>query len=76
MAEQALVLAKRRGYRAMMFNLVYTSNIASLKLWDSMGFQRIGVVPQAGCDPHSGAFVDAVQFYKSLVDSNGIVYDP
>ncbi|KAF9425300.1 hypothetical protein BGZ94_007669 [Podila epigama] len=60
------------GYRASMFNLVFVSNVASIKLWRRLGFQETGRVPRAGRlrgqgstpgqEPNEG-YVDAIQFY-------------
>lgn len=60
------------GYRASMFNLVFESNVASVKLWQRLGFKEIGRVPRAGRlrgqgansgqEPNEG-YVDAIQFY-------------
>lgn len=36
-------LAKDLGYKAAMFNLVFVTNVASIKLWRAMGFQELGV---------------------------------
>ncbi|KAI1309993.1 hypothetical protein EDD11_003911 [Mortierella claussenii] len=58
------------GYKASMFNLVFVSNVASIKLWRRLGFREIGRVPKAGRLRGQGAtggdsegFVDAIQFY-------------
>ena len=66
MAEQYKLIATELGYRASMFNLVFVSNQGSLHLWDSLGFNRIGTVPQAGNLKGVG-YQDAVQFYLSFV---------
>ena len=31
-----------------MFNLVYETNVASTKIWDSLGFEKIGRVKKCG----------------------------
>ena len=36
------------GYRGSVFNLVYANNDASLKLWQRLGFQNVGKIPEAG----------------------------
>ncbi|KAF2708601.1 hypothetical protein K504DRAFT_455567 [Pleomassaria siparia CBS 279.74] len=36
------------GYRGSVFNLVYANNDASLKLWQKLGFQNVGRIPEAG----------------------------
>jgi len=66
MGEVMLALAPDRGYRGVMYNLVFATNVASLKLWESMGFQEIGRVPDAAYLP-DGRYVDAIMLYRSLV---------
>ncbi|KAJ3280545.1 hypothetical protein HK104_000589 [Borealophlyctis nickersoniae] len=68
LAKAFLVLAPKLGYSASMFNLVFETNVASVSLWRSMGFQEIGRIPKAGrlrCDPDTAEeqFVDAIIFY-------------
>lgn len=36
------------GYRGSVFNLVYASNEASVRLWTKLGFVNIGRIPEAG----------------------------
>ncbi|GAA6036864.1 hypothetical protein JCM8097_006320 [Rhodosporidiobolus ruineniae] len=36
------------GYRGSVFNLVYVSNEASVRIWDGLGFTRAGLIPKAG----------------------------
>lgn len=48
MGERLRHLAKALGYKRIMFNLVYSSNIASNKLWPKLGFEQIGVLKGAG----------------------------
>ncbi|EPY51382.1 L-azetidine-2-carboxylic acid acetyltransferase [Schizosaccharomyces cryophilus OY26] len=42
-----LYFAPRMGYKSSVFNLVFATNVASYKLWDSLGFTRVGVVRNA-----------------------------
>eukprot|EP00730_Choanoeca_flexa_P014612 TRINITY_DN6452_c0_g1_i1.p1 TRINITY_DN6452_c0_g1~~TRINITY_DN6452_c0_g1_i1.p1 ORF type:complete len:193 (+),score=8.63 TRINITY_DN6452_c0_g1_i1:66-644(+) len=65
MAECFFRLAKDLGYRGVMFNLVFVSNIASIKLWRSMDMQELGIIPQVGRLKDLG-YQDAIQFYRSL----------
>ncbi|KAF9933701.1 hypothetical protein FBU30_004709 [Linnemannia zychae] len=59
------------GYKASMFNLVFETNVASVKLWRRLGFLEIGRVPKAGRLRGQGqlggdakeGYVDAIQFY-------------
>ena len=47
MGKAMLTLARSLGYRAVMYNLVFETNVASLKIWQALDFQEIGRVPQA-----------------------------
>ena len=47
MAEFSLDEARRLGYSAMQFNIVVKSNERAVRLWERMGFQIIGEVPDA-----------------------------
>ncbi|THH12727.1 hypothetical protein EW146_g7423 [Bondarzewia mesenterica] len=66
--------APKLGYKASVFNLVYTTNIGSMKIWDSLGFTRAGLIPRAGrlrrSDGQGEEWVDAIVYYRSLVDDN------
>jgi RimJ/RimL family protein N-acetyltransferase len=35
------------GYKAAYFNLVFASNIVSVRLWERLGFQRVAEIPKA-----------------------------
>lgn len=43
----SLAEAKRLGFHAMQFNFVVKSNEGAVRLWQSMGFQIIGEIPDA-----------------------------
>lgn len=65
MGEAMLTLARDRGYRAVMYNLVFETNVPSLKLWESLGFETIGRIPGA-VHLSSDRYIDAVMLYRSL----------
>ena len=65
MGEAMLTIARDRGYLGVMYNLIFATNVASLRLWESLGFQAIGRIPRAAHLP-DGHFVDAIMMYKSL----------
>ncbi|ODN82090.1 hypothetical protein L202_02404 [Cryptococcus amylolentus CBS 6039] len=71
LAKSFLEYAPRLGYRGSVFNLVYTTNGASLALWSKLGFTKIGVIPQAGrlkTGPNgTEQYVDAAIIHKSFV---------
>jgi len=39
--------ARKAGYKAMQFNFVVATNIAAIKLWQSVGFKIIGTSPKS-----------------------------
>lgn len=65
MLEHSLAHAKARGFRAMQFNFVVSSNARAVKLWKSCGFEVVGTLPEAFQHPRLG-FVDALVMYKRL----------
>lgn len=50
-----------------MFNLVYESNVASCRIWDALGFKRIGKIPGGGrLLSNPGQYVDAIIYGRDL----------
>jgi RimJ/RimL family protein N-acetyltransferase len=47
MGNMFLRMARDLGYKSAYFNLVFQSNQASVKLWESLGFQRVAVLEKA-----------------------------
>lgn len=66
MGIHALEEAKRLGYRAMQFNLVVATNIASIRLWESLGFTTIGTLPQVFYHTALQEYVDALVMFRAL----------
>lgn len=66
MCEHSQREAASRGYRAMQFNLVVSTNEAAVRLWKNLGFEIVGTVPEAFHHPRLG-YVDAYVMYKRLV---------
>lgn len=63
--------SRHTGYRGSVFNLVYVSNTASLRIWDSLGFERAGLIPNAGrlkskTPGGEDEYTDAVVYYRDL----------
>jgi L-amino acid N-acyltransferase YncA len=54
LGDYALSWAKEQGYAAMQFNAVVESNHAAVRLWQELGFQIIGTVPEAFAHPTLG----------------------
>jgi ribosomal protein S18 acetylase RimI-like enzyme len=65
MGESMLKIAASLGYEAVMFNLVFETNIASIRLWQSLGFEIIGRIPGAA-KLENQQVVDALMLYRSL----------
>lgn len=57
--------AQARGYRAMQFNVVASTNTGAVRLWQRHGFAIIGTLPDAFRHPSLG-FVDAFVMYRKL----------
>lgn len=66
MGEHALVEAKRLGYQSMQFNIVISTNIPAVKLWQKLGFAIIGTVPEAFWHNTLGKLVDAYVMFRKL----------
>lgn len=60
--------AVARGYRAMQYNLVVSTNEGAVRLWQRMGFEIIGTIPDAFDHPRAG-LVDGHVMYKPLLAS-------
>ncbi|KHJ34468.1 putative histone acetyltransferase spt10 [Erysiphe necator] len=59
--------APKLGYTYSVFNLVFETNIASCRIWDSLGFKRIGRIKGAGnLRSYPGKFIDAIIFGRDL----------
>lgn len=54
LSEYALTWAREQGFAAMQFNAVVESNTAAVRLYQTLGFQVIGTVPQAFKHPRLG----------------------
>ena len=57
--------ARRRGFTAMQFNLVVSTNTAGVATWSRNGFRTIGRLPGAFRHPRLGE-VDALVMFKAL----------
>jgi len=59
--------ARQRGFRAMQFNFVVSTNSAAVALWRSLGFAIVGTLPEAFRHKDLG-YVDAYVMFRSLED--------
>lgn len=65
MCEHSLTHARARGYRAMQFNFVVSTNERAVRLWQRLGFEIVGRLPGAFDQPGVG-YVDALVMYRAL----------
>ena len=65
MGEHSLAHARARGFRAMQFNFVISSNDPAVRLWTSLGFETLCRVPDAFAHPKLG-FVDALVMFRRV----------
>lgn len=64
-AEWSLDEARRLGFTAMQFNFVVKSNIHAVRLWQKIGFEIIGEVPDAFDHARDG-MTNAYIMYRKL----------
>lgn len=65
MCLHSLERARARGFHAMQFNFVVSSNDRAVRLWQSVGFTIVGRLPSAFLHPSDG-YVDAYVMYLTL----------
>jgi L-amino acid N-acyltransferase YncA len=65
MCAHSLERARSRGFKAMQFNCVVSSNERAVRLWQSHGFEIVGTLPKAFLHPQLGS-VDAYVMYREL----------
>jgi L-amino acid N-acyltransferase YncA len=65
MCTHSLDHARARGFRAMQFNFVVSTNERAVRLWESLGFDVVGRLPKAFLHPTVG-YIDAYVMYGLL----------
>ena len=65
MCLHSLGKARKLGFKAMQYNLVVSTNIGAVRLWQDLGFDIIGTLPKA-FDHREKGFVDAFVMYRWL----------
>jgi ribosomal protein S18 acetylase RimI-like enzyme len=65
MAEFSLEEARRLGYKAMQFNFVVKTNEPAVELWQKLGFEIIGEIPEAFQHRENG-LTNALIMYRKL----------
>ncbi|KAG6018400.1 hypothetical protein E4U43_001772 [Claviceps pusilla] len=68
MGEAYIDWAPRLGYTYSVFNLVYETNVASCRIWDALGFKRIGRIKACGnLRSHPDRLIDAIIYGRDLI---------
>jgi GNAT superfamily N-acetyltransferase len=65
MCAHSLDAARARGFRAMQFNIVVSTNRRAVAAWTSVGFAVVGRLPEAFLHPDLG-YVDALVMYRAI----------
>jgi ribosomal protein S18 acetylase RimI-like enzyme len=69
MCEHSLEVARIKGFRAMQFNFVVSTNEGAVRLWQALGFEIVGTLPGAFAHPDKGD-VDAFVMFRKLNDGS------
>ncbi|AOA61926.1 Putative histone acetylase [Komagataella phaffii CBS 7435] len=67
MGKVYLKWAPKLGYSYSIFNLVFESNTASCRIWDKLGFNKIGVIPRAANLKGHSKNVNAIIYGRCLL---------
>lgn len=65
MVEHSLQQAREKGFKAIQFNFVVSTNEHAVRLYKNFGFETIGTVPLAFLHPKRG-YVDVLVMFKTL----------
>lgn len=65
MCQHSLARARTRGFRAMQFNFVVSTNERAVRLWQACGFAVVGRLPEVFHHPIRG-YVDAFVMFQLL----------
>lgn len=65
LVRHCLDTAGKTGFRILQFNAVVKSNSAAHRLYEKLGFVRIGTVP-GGFEKNDGTYEDIVLYYHTL----------
>ncbi|MDQ6686173.1 MAG: GNAT family N-acetyltransferase [Actinomycetota bacterium] len=68
LAEYVVDWHRANGFRAIQFNAVVETNVAAVRLWQSLGFTIVGTVPEAFRCP-DGSYVGLHVMHLSLVQA-------
>lgn len=65
LVQDCIARAKENGFGVLQFNAVVASNASALRLYEKLGFTRLGVIPK-GFRNKFGTYEDVIPHYISL----------
>jgi DNA-binding MarR family transcriptional regulator/L-amino acid N-acyltransferase YncA len=65
LVKASLRLSKDLGYQAMQFNMIFSKNTLAIKLYERLGFNIIGTIPQGIRNP-DGSYQDGYVMHRKL----------
>lgn len=65
LVRDSLRIAKEKGFRLMQFNAVVSTNKVAIHLYEKIGFQRLGMIPE-GFLLGDGTYADIILYYYIL----------
>lgn len=65
LVRHSLAAAKEEGFRLMQFNAVVSTNHTAIRLYEKIGFTRLGVIPE-GFLLEDGSYSDIILYYIPL----------
>ena len=65
LVQDCIARAKENGFGVLQFNAVVASNASALRLYEKLGFMRLGVIPK-GFRNKFGTYEDIIPHYISL----------
>ena len=64
LCQHSIEFAKESGYFAIQFNMVVSTNVGAVKLWEALGFRIIGTTPGGFRHPSIGLVDTYIMFQK------------
>lgn len=65
LVKHCMKMGKESGFRILQFNAVVKSNAGALKLYEKLGFVRLGTIPK-GFEMNDGHYEDIIPHYHEL----------
>ena len=65
MCKHSIKEARKLGFKAIQFNMIVSTNIPAVRLWEKMGFEIVGTIPDAFNHSAKG-YIDAYVMYRKL----------